>query len=374
MLSLVPLLFAAHVACQQMGVVGNERIAQLKRYILDKRPDLVETELDAAAYFAPDYAWTKTVRPLRGGGFQPICGCYSGDLMSVASIFSSTPGARPKIDFVPIEDSQPTYGDIWRTNTTTVSRAVANKWEKGRDVQGDLEFNLGPWSGLAFRVMASYKDTSRWGEDVTQTQTTQLSTTERFACPEGKRCQLQTWTFTVEYTGTYFETPVANFTCLPTSVQWKTRSGYARTLAPSSVVALASLVGKSDSWDTQGRKWFTLRGGASREVLTETPAGMTDFLGIGFPPDGVEVEYLSEKKDVSTVFTLIDAKGEPHSVQMWFVVGPRDKAGAAKRDESDAVGELLAGDSEVDVFITHSTIPGHKVDVVREDGTVEHAQ
>ncbi|KID93670.1 hypothetical protein MAJ_10380, partial [Metarhizium majus ARSEF 297] len=375
---MIPIVFLFFIiaTCQEMiGNISNHKISKLKSHIIGKRPDLVETELGAAGYYADRHAWAKVEKPLPNiTSINAICGCPANDMFSLAYVFRAA-GDKPKIDFIPIQDTEPTYGDVLRQTTTMATNTLSWKWEHAVQVGFNVEFSIGtPKTLQLFRTSVSRKVTDTTGEEVTTTWTKQVAEARTYKCRSDHRCQLQTWTFVAEYEGDYYEMPVADFQCLTRSVKWEYKSGASRQLANSSKVSFASLLGKEDSWDRLSQRYFTARDRKTGEEMAEASDQSSYALDVDFPPESVEI--IPKNNSVTrgpATFPIMDDKGEPYRVTVLFDYAVKeDGAGKRKRDVLD--GDLASDDVELEIFVVDTNIPHHDVDIVLANGTVMRAK
>lgn len=374
-------LFFMGATCQEIiSSIPNERINKLKSHIIAKRSDLVKAELSAATFYADRYAWAKAEKPLPNiTSIDAICGCPANDMFSLAYVFRAA-GDKPEVDFIPVQDTEPTYGDVQRQTTTIATNIFTWRWEHAVQVGVDVGFAIGTEkTGELFRVGTSEKATDTTGQDVTTTRTTQVSEARTYKCRSDHRCQLQTWTFKAEYEGDYYEMPVADFKCLTKRVKWEYKSGASRDLDNSSKASFASLLGKEDSWDRFSQQYFTTRDRETGEEMAEALDEWSDGVGIDFPPESVEI--VPKNKSIArgpATFPIMDEKGEPYRVTVLFDYSVKENgtkengAGNQKRDVLDA--DLASDDVELEIFVVDTNIPHHDVDTVLPNGTVIRAK
>lgn len=375
-------LFFMSATCQEIiGNISNGKISKLKSHIIAKRPGLVKAELDAAKDFADRYAQAKAEKPLPNiTSIKAICGCPANEMFSLAYVFRAA-GDKPKVDFIPVQDTEPTYGDVQRQTTTIATDTFSWKWTHAvtLSVEVEVSFGLQQFGQLfRFAVTRSTTDTNEHG--ITNTRTTQFSDGRTYKCRNDHRCQLQTWTFTAEYEGDYYEMPVADFNCLAKSVKWNYKSGASRQLANSSKVSFASLLGKEDSWDRLSQRYFTTRDRETGEHMAEARDQWSNVLGVDFPPDSVEI--VPKNKSIArgpATFPILNDNGEPYHVTVFFdysVVNSStvngSSTGKQKRDVLD--GDLASDDVELEIFVVDTNIPHHDVDTVLPNGTVIRAK
>lgn len=374
-------LFFMSATCQEIiGNISNHKISKLKSHIIAKRPGLVKAELSAAAHYAHQYAQAKAEKPLPNiTSIKAICGCPANDMFSLAYVFRAA-GDEPKVDFIPVQDTEPTYGDVQRQTTTIATDTFTWKWTHAVTLSVAVEVSFGLQElGQLFSLTITRSTTDTTEHDITTTRTTQFSDARTYKCRYDHRCQLQTWTFTAEYEGDYYEMPVADFNCLPKSVKWKYKSGASRQLANSSKVSFASLLGKEDSWDRLSQRYFTTRDRETGEDMAEALDQWSNVLGVDFPPNSVEI--VPKNKSIArgpAIFPILNENGEPYHVTVLFdysVVNGSTVNGSTGNQKRDVLdGDLASDDVELEIFVVDTNIPHHDVDTVLPNGTVIRAK
>ncbi|KAM3497138.1 hypothetical protein MY10362_009497 [Beauveria mimosiformis] len=129
--------------------------------------------------------------------------------------------------------------------------------------------------------------------------------------------------------------------------------------------ALASLAGKSPTWDAFGQEYFELRDKNGNTVTKAEPGG-PNILGIEFPPDSVNTTYKHARPHTPS-FPVMNHKNEPYTMQL--MVDLSWKKYPSKKRASEVVGlktedleALKTEDMEMEIYVLGTNIPGLEVD------------
>ncbi|OAA39431.1 hypothetical protein NOR_06269 [Metarhizium rileyi] len=355
---LAAICLTAGATAQETSTVSAETIAGTKRHVLAKRPDQVKAVTEAIRYHVLPYSWALYKKPMTGVDTLNLCGWCDSKDMSLAYIFNGTLESQATVDFVPIEISELTTGEVTQTKTVTNLNTFTWKWETAVEV--GAEFSYSPSSAVGgFGVKASVKTTAKGGEDRAKTSSVASALQTKYPCPENSLCQLQSWTFTSNYNGNYYEMPVFDFGCLEKPFHLRTSNHEWHVLKPKSHVSIASLVGVSTRWDAIAREYFTLRDRATQKEVLEAPVGGSEFLGIKFPPESVEIlpKHISTRE--TATFPVLKDDGSPYTATVMVTYKLSSVALKKRGPEAPLTPEELGSeDVKVDILILESDIPG----------------
>lgn len=348
------ILLLAGLPCLVAGQISldpNDHPAGLKKEILTFHRDKVDIILPRVKTRVSNYMGIHQTKALESDDATAICGCTPDQMFSLRRCFRSS--ELPSINFHPARDYAPGSFDLTVTNSTAVSTGWTTNWKIGMEwgIEATASFDvkfLGTGGSASIKTNFKLSGEHGWSNNE-QTTTTDIEA-KRFLCPTDNICQVQTWTFTAEYPGTYFETPVVNFGCGPGTFKWK----YGKTdkyheITKDSTLALPSLVGKSRKWDKLASKYFSINQGG--KPITETPPdNLVEIFDAQFPPNSIDVNYHNTTNGFSSIPVMDGEK------QYKLQFGLKYHIGAKKRSES--LGKRAPIESEI--VVLDSNIPGIK--------------
>lgn len=331
----------------------------LKEWLREHHPKRVMTMINRVQDRTPRFMAAHHSEPLSDPNLLPPCGCRAEDTFLLHHFFESND--KPVVDFFPHVEYPAAESDISISEATAIVRTNSSAWSTGATMGVELSgkaFGIGVAATEGNNIEYTYQS----GHEHWVTQTVSRS----FECPPNHLCELQTWSFTTEYPGTYYQMPAVDFKGypdIPGGIRWRFENTETyHQLNQSSKAAFASLAGKVPAWDEIGKQYYTVTDKNTDEDIREVPPGGRKMHGLDWPPDTVKVNLKQSKSGSVTI--PYREENVVYSALMLIKTDLGDRR--RKRHEAARGSGIRPESTESEIFILETNIPGLEADPLPE--------